>query len=340
MDKPSAPPDPQAFGLMAEPSNQFLEAIEAIQKAEQADPELRRKRLRRNADENAVYARRRTGSEARREEKLLKDARLWAKAELSRIAAEGQDVFELREQVVQRTWNMFVPIPSDFSPGYEAFASALWEEGWPSLEDRAIVASAAAARNANATDTGIPMNLTPQQKELLFVIVDEHRSGNGEPFIFTHSFTSRGLAYPGGHSVPVSADELDFQVLEKAGLLAAVWLSATSLRGKPTQLGIETAASLRRSAASTSERAGESGGESGSAAGEDSARGEGADPEPRAATPSDAEKKVLELNTALIKTWMDNEGWLRNSNCPSAPSLRCETMGSITAPRQLPSWPT
>jgi len=102
-----------------------------------------RKRMRRNADRSAQYARHlgRNGPEVGRQEDLLKDARVWAAATLTETVSEVQDVRELRERVVKQTWDQFVPkhrYYSDFRLGYREFQSALWEEGWPSLEDCAL----------------------------------------------------------------------------------------------------------------------------------------------------------------------------------------------------------
>ncbi len=88
------------------------------------------------------------------------------------------------------------------------------------------------------------MILTSQQKDLLFAIVDEHLSGDGAPFSFVESHTGSGLCYPCGRSIPVSATEVDFRQLAKEGLITFARVSR-SLNGKPTQLGIETVASLR-----------------------------------------------------------------------------------------------
>jgi hypothetical protein len=71
-------------------------------------------------------------------ERLLQDARAWAQAQLKPTASEVQDVFELKNRVVTQTYDRFVPNPGDFP--YLEFVAALWEEGWPSLEDRAIEA--------------------------------------------------------------------------------------------------------------------------------------------------------------------------------------------------------
>ena len=98
------------------------------------------------------------------------------------------------------------------------------------------------------------MNLTSQQKDLLFAIVDAHLSGDGAPFIFVQSHTGSGLCYPRGHSIPVRAVEVDFRQLAEERLITFVRVSGPGLSGKPTQLGIETAASLRGQAATSGGR--------------------------------------------------------------------------------------
>jgi len=95
----------------------------------------RRKML---ADDNAMLARKRRKNDPIAVERLLADAREWAKAKLKSTASEVQDVFELKERVVRQTYDRFVPNPGDFP--YVEFVPALWEEGWPSLEDQAIEA--------------------------------------------------------------------------------------------------------------------------------------------------------------------------------------------------------
>jgi hypothetical protein len=88
------------------------------------------------------------------------------------------------------------------------------------------------------------MNITPQQKDLLIAIVKADQSGDGSPFIFVQHRSGRGLCYEDGRTVPVAADESDFVQLQRENLLTWVRVQG-GLRGKPTQLGIETAASLR-----------------------------------------------------------------------------------------------
>ena len=100
---------------------------------------------RRHADLTAVYARHlgRNGFEAGRQEELLQDARAWAEAELRAVVSSVADANELKTRVVKQTWDRFIQTHryySNFQLGYLGFESALWEEGWPSLEDLAIEA--------------------------------------------------------------------------------------------------------------------------------------------------------------------------------------------------------
>jgi hypothetical protein len=75
------------------------------------------------------------------------------------------------------------------------------------------------------------MNFTSQQKDLLFAIVDAHLSGDGAPFIFVQSHSGRGLCYPRGRSIPISADEVDFRQLAQERLITSVRVSGPGLRG-------------------------------------------------------------------------------------------------------------
>ena len=114
---------------------------------------------RRDKDLQAAYARLRgkNGYEVARQEELLQDARAWARAEIKPTASEVRDVFELKERVVKKTWDEFVPKHryhrDFFKLGYLEFAAALWEEGWPSLEDVAIEALAERATSAPQTQS-------------------------------------------------------------------------------------------------------------------------------------------------------------------------------------------
>jgi hypothetical protein len=118
---------------------------------------------RRDASLNAYYKRRRGGNsfETGRQEELLIDARAWAETELSTIAAQVGNLGEIAKLVVKQTWDNFLPTHryrSDFKLGYLEFASALWEEGLPSLEDRAIVALGNHPRSGTIRTADQPSN--------------------------------------------------------------------------------------------------------------------------------------------------------------------------------------
>lgn len=112
--------------------------------------ESRRIRQRRNKDLEAAYARRRRNPyECGREEERLKSARSWAQAELRELVPEAKNLSELKERVVKKTFDKFIGKNSYFRARYQEFALALWEEGWPSLEKRAIVAIRERAASAD-----------------------------------------------------------------------------------------------------------------------------------------------------------------------------------------------
>jgi hypothetical protein len=84
-----------------------------------------------------------SADEVKRLEELLGDARVWAEVEVERLASEGHDLEGTKKRVVKKTFDDFIPrhrYHCDFDLGYEEFAAALWEEGWPSLENLAKVA--------------------------------------------------------------------------------------------------------------------------------------------------------------------------------------------------------
>jgi hypothetical protein len=117
--------------------------------------------LRGDADLNATYARhsRHNGHGAGRQEDLLKDARAWAEEELRGLSVDVEDTSDLQRRVVKRVWDEFVPrhrYHADFQLGYREFASALWKEGLPSLEELATVAvqerAASGSQTAQASD--------------------------------------------------------------------------------------------------------------------------------------------------------------------------------------------
>ena len=116
-------------------------------------------RRRRYADLNATYTRRRkNGPDAEGVENLLRSARGWAEPLLRGLVSEAQDVFDLKQRVVKQSFDKFIAEDSYFWKRYHEFASALWEEGRPSLDDHAIVAMAeratSAASQAEAVVTG------------------------------------------------------------------------------------------------------------------------------------------------------------------------------------------
>ena len=103
----------------------------------------------------------------------------------------------------------------------------------------------------NRSDANI-MNLTTQQKDLLFAIVDGCGS-SGSEFMFLQSHSSRagggGLGFDSQPPIPISAVDLDFRQLRREDLISLEDVPGSGLRGKPTQLGIETATMLRGQAA-------------------------------------------------------------------------------------------
>jgi hypothetical protein len=118
-----------------------------------------RERIRRTEDLEARYARRsgRNGSEVGRQEELLKDARAWAKAALHELVSEVQDVRELKERVVKQAEEFIQRhrYYANFRLSYLEFESALWQEGWPSLEECALGALIERADSAGSLNRRI-----------------------------------------------------------------------------------------------------------------------------------------------------------------------------------------
>jgi len=86
------------------------------------------------------------------------------------------------------------------------------------------------------------MNLTDEQKDLLKSVVAVYESGDKSQFIVVRTMTSSSLIYSGGHqSVSISADDADFEQLEREGLLTLTRNSRRDLCGKPTKAGIDAA---------------------------------------------------------------------------------------------------
>lgn len=74
--------------------------------------------------------------------------------------SEVQDIFDLKQRVVQQSFDKFIAKDTYFWDRYQEFESALWEEGRSSLEDYAIVAmaeratAAAKAQSSNERQPG------------------------------------------------------------------------------------------------------------------------------------------------------------------------------------------
>ncbi|MGA2988528.1 MAG: hypothetical protein ABSG32_32595 [Terriglobia bacterium] len=104
-------------------------------------------RQRRKQDLQASYRRHngRNQFEADSVEKLLSSARGWAEPLLRELVSEAKDVFQLKQRVAKQAFDKFIKEDSYFWERFPEFASALWEEERPSLEDHAILALAAKA---------------------------------------------------------------------------------------------------------------------------------------------------------------------------------------------------
>ncbi len=84
------------------------------------------------------------------------------------------------------------------------------------------------------------MNLTDEQEDLLRSIVKAYESGARSKFIVARTMERSFLGYSRGHpSIEITADDADFEQLEREGLLTLTRNSQGSLCGKPTQAGIE-----------------------------------------------------------------------------------------------------
>jgi hypothetical protein len=141
--KPTTP-NPADLGLLVpgtEEHNRIQEALEANWKAEQADPERRRKNQRRNADLQAAYDRRselpgwRYGHE-----KLIRDARKYAESCLAKARSPNARLKVTRRALKECIGRL--PNSPEFPLSFEDLHKAIWTEGHPrpgdpSLEERA-----------------------------------------------------------------------------------------------------------------------------------------------------------------------------------------------------------
>jgi hypothetical protein len=101
------------------------------------------------------------------------------------------------------------------------------------------------------------MNLAPREKNLLFAIVDAHTSGHGSRFTFTRSHSGSALYYQGHGSIRVDADDNDLALLERRRLVMIFSKGSgplIAITSQLTQLGIETATTLRSHALPSEER--------------------------------------------------------------------------------------
>src|SRR5581483_2735655 len=140
MDKPTVP-DRADHGLLipgTDEDKRAREFLEAIRKDEEADPEVKRRRERVNAAHQARYDRVRTGRTtylAGLQEQLICDARKYAESCLA-DASSPEDRLKITRQI----WNDFIPRHPHrdaFGLQFGALHTAIWTEGYPSLEERA-----------------------------------------------------------------------------------------------------------------------------------------------------------------------------------------------------------
>lgn len=132
-------PNPTELGLRVsgtEEDKRVREILKENWKAEQADPELRRRRMRLDADMAAIYARyRKNWPHGERQEQLIRDARKYVETRLSEAGSPDS-----RSQITRKIWDEFVPrhpYSKDFKLGFEELHLAIWTEGYPTLEERA-----------------------------------------------------------------------------------------------------------------------------------------------------------------------------------------------------------
>jgi hypothetical protein len=154
MDKPTKQ-GPADLGLRVPGTDEYKradEALEAIRKAEEADPELKRKDQKRNADLQAAYNRfcGRNPSEAGRQEDLLRDARKYAESYLAEASSP-----EGRRKITRQIWNEFIPK----HPNREAFRlefarlhTAIWDEGYLSAGEHSNYTEFGMAATAAKSD--------------------------------------------------------------------------------------------------------------------------------------------------------------------------------------------
>lgn len=131
--------------------------------------------------------------------------------------------------------------------GLEDRLVVLEDEAWEKVR-RSRGPRVAVPRPGGLPDPWESMRLTPQQKDLLMAIVDRHLSNNGAPYMFAQSHSGSGFC-SNGPPAPPNTDVSDFVQIQREGFVTVETVGPNVIRGKPTQLGIRTVASLRSSQA-------------------------------------------------------------------------------------------
>ena len=85
------------------------------------------------------------------------------------------------------------------------------------------------------------LTLTDQQWDLLQVLVLGHEANGGAEFYFVCNVGGCGITYPRGKAASGVYDETDLLQLRHERLVRVARFRRHGHRGKPTQLGIETA---------------------------------------------------------------------------------------------------
>jgi predicted nucleotide-binding protein len=121
-------------------------------------------------------------------------------------------------------------------------------EGRPyfeSLEQREL-ASTSALPVSNRPEIAVSdprvtsMNLTSEQLDLLRTLVGVYKEGCRTEFLVTHTHSGSSLVYAGHSSVPITADDTDFERLAQLDLVQLGRSPRGDLRGKPTAAGLKT----------------------------------------------------------------------------------------------------
>ena len=163
----------------------------------------------------------------------------------------GRGALEIRKFPPQQTTP--IPFGSCFSENDYFFRGdfqlRVGPEGRPYFEALEQRATAAQKTVEERPDPRLAeMNVTPDQMELLRQVVAVYRDGCRSEFIVTRTHSGSGLVYPGRESVPITADDSDFDQLAAAGLLQLGSSTQGDRRGKPTAAGIRMAVDMESNA--------------------------------------------------------------------------------------------